>query len=430
MIKRLEVEGLNNRVDENLKFNNDLNIITGANGSGKTTLLKLIWYLISGNLERIIFEIELRSALIETDQFSFFLSIPSKPDEIKEVKVDYDFFEGKKNSHTIPIDQVERMFHAYNTRVTRVMKSSLFFPTFRRIEGAFSRPEGYFGEDLVRHRSDRARRMNPDRATDMLEHTVTQFSSELSTRGHNFIASISTDDIVRLITQKYADISEQTNELHAELSKEIIEKIKLYSLSEKEFSKETIQKIADYSSGGKDSGEKLLGAWAESSNVLEVLSMENIFEAFSILNRVLEAASILEDIGERVKQVTEERDRLLSPFSALSDLIDKIFRYQGIRFTEGITFGETSEAISSDRLSAGEQQMLSFLCYNAFSENSAIFIDEPELSLHVDWQRLLLPTLLKQRTDNQFFIATHSPFIYARYPEKEILLGSDRGGEI
>ena len=71
--------------------------------------------------------------------------------------------------------------------------------------------------------------------------------------------------------------------------------------------------------------------------------------------------------------------------------------------------------------------MLSFLCYNAFSENAAIFIDEPELSLHVDWQRLLLPTLLEQGTGNQFFIATHSPFIYAKYPDKEIPLGDDRG---
>ena len=70
--------------------------------------------------------------------------------------------------------------------------------------------------------------------------------------------------------------------------------------------------------------------------------------------------------------------------------------------------------------------MLSFLCYNAFSENTVIFIDEPELSLHVDWQRLLLPTLLEQETGNQFFIATHSPFIYAKYPDKEIPLG-DKG---
>ena len=54
MIRKLEVKGLNNRVDGTWEFNEDLNVITGRNGSGKTTLLKLIWYLISGNIEQII----------------------------------------------------------------------------------------------------------------------------------------------------------------------------------------------------------------------------------------------------------------------------------------------------------------------------------------------------------------------------------------
>ena len=71
--------------------------------------------------------------------------------------------------------------------------------------------------------------------------------------------------------------------------------------------------------------------------------------------------------------------------------------------------------------------MLSFLCYNTFSKNKVIFIDEPELSLHPDWQRLLVPTLLKQGNNNQFFIATHSPFIYTKYPDKEIMISSDKG---
>ena len=72
------------------------------------------------------------------------------------------------------------------------------------------------------------------------------------------------------------------------------------------------------------------------------------------------------------------------PFSVLSELTRKIFRYNAILVTEklilgekndGIGFGEGSEdiaieeindAISSDKLSSGEKQMLSFLCYNAF----------------------------------------------------------------
>ena len=69
MIRKLEVKGLNNRLDGAWEFNKDLNVITGRNGSGKTTLLKLIWYLISGNLEQIIFDIPYQSVTIKTDSF-------------------------------------------------------------------------------------------------------------------------------------------------------------------------------------------------------------------------------------------------------------------------------------------------------------------------------------------------------------------------
>jgi len=73
--------------------------------------------------------------------------------------------------------------------------------------------------------------------------------------------------------------------------------------------------------------------------------------------------------------------------------------------------------------------MLSFICYNAFAQNSVLIIDEPELSLHADWQRLLFPTLLQQQTSNQFIVATHSPFIYSKFSDKELMLDADRGGE-
>ena len=116
----------------------------------------------------------------------------------------------------------------------------------------------------------------------------------------------------------------------------------------------------------------------------------------------------------------------MKPFTELEKLIMKIFHKKGIEMA-AITFGDKINAISSDRLSAGEKQMLSFLCYNAFSKNKVIFIDEPELSLHPDWQRLLIPTLLRQENNNQFFIATHSPFIYTKYPDKEIIINNNKG---
>lgn len=137
----------------------------------------------------------------------------------------------------------------------------------------------------------------------------------------------------------------------------------------------------------------------------------------------------VEKVDKEVEQNSKERELLLKPFSVLGEWIRDVFQYEGIRFPQGVTLGEEDGALESDKLSAGEKQLLSFWCYNTFTQNTAIFIDEPELSLHVDWQRRLLPTLLEQETGNQFFIATHSPFIYGKYPDKEIQLHEDRGGE-
>ena len=391
MIQSLEVKGLNNRDDGNfnLHFHEDLNIFTGANGSGKTTLLKLIWYLISGHLEQIFPEIPFHHLLIETDSFSLTLS-RSKPDK---VEFSWEFPEEKKQQQTMTIDSetgtIDRKdvdkINELKKRIARTMKSSLFFPTFRRIEGGFS--------EIPRNTDDSAVRFLGS-AAEMLQVSMSQFSSDVSVNGHKFIASISTEDIGELLTQKYADIYEEISALQSQLLDDISRKI---------------QDVSD------------------SGNVPKTPQ---------------DAPAVLDDI----KQVNEKRDLLRKPFSVLSELTQNILQYRAIHVTgrlalgeetDSVTLGEKAnggtleeakEAISSDKLSAGEKQMLSFLCYNAFSDNMPIFIDEPELSLHVDWQRLLFPTLLKQGQKNQFFVATHSPFIYAKYPDKEFLLNDNRGG--
>ena len=370
MIRKLEVKGLNNRVDAAMEFNEDLNIITGRNGSGKTTLLKLIWYVISGNIGHVISDIPFQSVSIETN--SFFLSIQAESDN---GELQYQFVNGRKRNKNFEIplqDTDDKWINPINVGITRAMNSSLFFPSFRRIEGGYARNTKYIPSDNVVKT-----RLWPgyENIEGQFQEAVSEISTEMSANdNHKFIASISTHDIGELLEEKHADITKKTDELHANLSKDITQKI-------------SERKPSD------------------------------------------DAISLLDGIQKRVEGINKERDSLFRPFSVLAEQIRDIFHYEGISVTKGITFGEAKEAIESDKLSAGEKQMLSFLCYNTFSENTAIFIDEPELSLHVDWQRLLLPTLLEQETGNQFFIATHSPFIYAKYPDKEILLGEDRGGD-
>ena len=373
MIRKLEVEGLNTRVDGAWEFNEDLNIITGRNGSGKTTLLKLIWYLISGNLGQVISDIPFRSVAIETDSFS--LSIIQT--ENKNVKLECEFANNVNmpGDFEIPLRREDNdRISVINAHIVRKMRS-LFFPSFRRIEGGFARLSSHIPTvNPAMYEFEQSWRRHAEGVTGALQGAMTQLSTIMSVYDdHKFIASISTHDIGDLLAEKYADVYKKTNELHVKLSEDITQEI-----SERQPSDD--------------------------------------------------ASSVLNGIQERVEQVTEKRKSLLRPFSVLSEQIREIFHDKGIHVAPDIDFGQAKEAIASDKLSAGEKQMLSFLCYNTFSENTAIFIDEPELSLHVDWQRRLLPTLLEQEIGNQFFIATHSPFIYGKYPDKEIQLDEDRGG--
>ena len=51
-----------------------------------------------------------------------------------------------------------------------------------------------------------------------------------------------------------------------------------------------------------------------------------------------------------------------------------------------------------------------------------VLIDEPEISLHIDWQRKLLPEMVKQLGEKQLIICTHSPVIASKYRDRMIKL--------
>ncbi|MFN8351883.1 MAG: ATP-binding protein [Flavobacteriales bacterium] len=353
MIKRLLVEKLNSRIDHEFVFNDDLNLFTGKNGSSKTTLLKVLWFLNCGKLWTLLDEVNFRMVELETTRGKIRVARTDSPGIVEVTSTD-----GSMNKY--PEDQL-RQFEFRNVRVRKAMEQfrshafpTLFFPTFRRIEGGFT--------------------MEHERVPDQfspysLRQAFTELSNRLSSPSNTFISSISTDDIVRLLTTQSARINERISNEQADTSDRIIQKIKARDLSDKD---------------------------------------------------------LIKSIQEDIESVEAKRVDTLKPFTALAGLVQRIFQYKGIVFS-GLTIGEVSNAIASEKLSAGEKQMLSFICYNTFVQGSVIFIDEPELSLHPDWQRTLVPILLEQGSGNQFFMATHSPFIYAKYPEKEIILSEDRG---
>ena len=65
-------------------------------------------------------------------------------------------------------------------------------------------------------------------------------------------------------------------------------------------------------------------------------------------------------------------------------------------------------------MSSGEKQIVSLFGHLYLDENDSafVFIDEPELSLSVDWQKTLLPDIASSPKFCGLLATTHSPFVF------------------
>ena len=69
--------------------------------------------------------------------------------------------------------------------------------------------------------------------------------------------------------------------------------------------------------------------------------------------------------------------------------------------------------ISLDALSSGEKQMISlFAKMYLYPGRKIVLIDEPELSLSIDWQKDILVDVLSAPLCTQLIAITHSPFVF------------------
>lgn len=373
-VQSFEVVGLfGNPTPISGTMNADLNLVTGRNGSGKTSVLKLIWFTISGNILLALKEVEFRRFTLETDVYKIVIHRLSR----NTCKVEY--VNGSENyvfedEHDVDGEFIMNAEDPANERL-RDIGSSVFFPTFRRIEGGFGLTES---------------RQTPGWNLPILgsapknpvESGLQELSKTLSHKRHTFVTSISTVDVATILLQKFTELSDRYNKIQQDTSQSVINTIKLYESDEDDLL--SVRETAD---------------------------------------------EVIANIKQLIEGLDNQREDVMRPLEAVRELVQRLIGKVGIKFGTRLSFGDAANAINSELLSAGEKQMLSFICYNAFYSDSIILIDEPELSLHVDWQRQLFSILMEQQSTNQFIVSTHSPFIYNKYPDCEIVIDEDRGNQ-
>ena len=133
----------------------------------------------------------------------------------------------------------------------------------------------------------------------------------------------------------------------------------------------------------------------------------------NIGNRIIELLTS-GDPDDQMKAAEES-----APKKQFQDMIDELFadtnkkidrQSNEIQFVQTNGNG-TTEMITPYQLSSGEKQMLAILL-TVLVENRepyALLMDEPEISLHIDWQQRLIDLIRQLNPNAQIILSTHSP---------------------
>ena len=130
----------------------------------------------------------------------------------------------------------------------------------------------------------------------------------------------------------------------------------------------------------------------------------------NIGNRIIEVLqSGQEDAAVKAQAISE-------PKRKFQGMIDSLFSDTGkqlIRSQNDIAFSQLGERLTPYQLSSGEKQMLVILLTVLIEDNKpyVLFMDEPEISLHIEWQQRLIDLILELNPNVQIILTTHSPAV-------------------
>ena len=121
-------------------------------------------------------------------------------------------------------------------------------------------------------------------------------------------------------------------------------------------------------------------------------------------------------IAELQKGNTDAAQQLSMQKQRFQDIVDDLFSETGkkiIRTENEICFTQIGETLLPYHLSSGEKQMLLVLMTVLVEDCQpyVLFLDEPEVSLHIEWQKRLIDLILELNPNVQIILTTHSPAV-------------------
>ena len=437
-LTKLVIKRLYSQYDYNVEFNSDVTFLFGSNGCGKTTILNITEGIITGRIYKL-FDYDF-------EEITLYYSPTKKPEEknivsIKKANNELTI-EFNKQKYTLNEKDYDRACEIadHYEEVYRILETGNEFlskirKTFNYVYLPLSRSTSIIPNHALR-------RM-------LLKHRGYRYSYE-------YISNVGTqtDDVVmmqieELIRNKYqeacAHISKINDDFRNSILKSLLEVNTLDNAEE--FvrklinSPETISSITQTQQSymqlleslnvlTKDEAEEYssffdyyrndVQNFKNDKNTTLTVGFVLRFQEFIKIRTLIPLAENMEGRKTQAMRMIELFQNTMNEFigSTIDDKKICINETGHIFFTTKYS----EQHIPISKLSSGEKQLLTFfanLIFNVDRKSSGIFVvDEPELSLHLSWQKIFVDKAININNNIQLIFATHAPEIIGRYRDK------------
>lgn len=433
-IVNLQVLKLHKCFNYNVDFNNDVTFIYGSNGCGKTTILNITEFIITGNLYRL-FEYEfdsiilkyepiksigdIREILIEKNTSDISVSFENNTVNISKIEGFHGRYpEELENMYLKQYDILKRIRDSFNYVYLPLNRKTVLYDIYSVKNRNIRAHNNIFrngDEELGKYYFDQAIndvemliKERYSKTSMMISRINNNFRNKILKSSIEVLSSFDTNEFVKQIasSSSISDIK-KTKKSFIKIAREI----ELLSPDEESIYDKFFQDYIDELKSIKDNKE---------------MGIE-IIAKFQDISRIKKIVSMAEEMEKQKEQCLKPIELFLN---TINDFIKNADDKKELKIDEyGNLYFQTiysSNKISVQHLSSGEKQLVIFFANLIFSvkgNSSGIFVvDEPEISLHLSWQKIFVEKALNINKNIQLIFATHAPELIGKYRNKTFRL--------